>query len=163
MTNAQHKAKLVSAFIHSPSNYVLVAQYTGADNCACGKDIKNIFVVSHAGHEVKLGSECINNYEGLDHIKVELEMKHEQAKADRKAARNAEKARLEAAALIEKKELQAKLRELAYGAKDVLPWHEVYRAIHYKLTGKNVNRVKQLKAIIARLESTLNERTDVAS
>jgi hypothetical protein len=163
MNNAQHKAKLVSAFIHSPASYVLVAQYKGEDNCACGKDIKNIFVVSCEDHEVKLGSECINNYEGLDHIKVELEMKHEQAKADRKAARVAEKAKLEAAALIEKKELISKLRELAYEAKEILPWHEVYRAVHYKLTGKNVNKVKQLKALISSLESKLNERTDVAS
>lgn len=75
--------RLISAFKTDTDTYHFVYQTTGGANCACGRPIKNLFIVeNHEGHQVTLGSVCIDNYDSLNHVKVEIEqarIKEEQA------------------------------------------------------------------------------------
>ena len=74
--------RLAECFIHNPSEYVFVREYSQKTSCACGHPIHNCFEVQHpTGHMLVLGSECINNYPQLDHVRAAIEKKRAEEKA----------------------------------------------------------------------------------
>ena len=71
---------LASVFIHPMHEYNFVKFSEGESFCACGHPIKNIYTVACNGHEVELGSECIENYVELEKVRQQVQAEEERRK-----------------------------------------------------------------------------------
>lgn len=87
--------RLRKAFETDPKDYHLTdMEENTPETCACGADIHNVYYVqNHEGHVVKLGSTCIENYDGLNHVIEDLQKLENQRKEKKKLAKQAKKER----------------------------------------------------------------------
>lgn len=148
-----YEFRLAAAFIHPVAEYELAGGSQGSSSCACGKAIKNIFMVQHpSGHSVELGSECINNYAELEHVRKSVEAKR---KADKEVARIEEEARLN----TEYAALRQEYAALRSRITNRMAYTRVDRDLYLIATGRNVSgsyTVKRIKNKIAK-QSVFNE------
>jgi hypothetical protein len=143
--------RLAAAFIHPIENYELVGTSEGESACACGHPIRNIYTVACNGHEVELGSECIETYAGLEGVRQQVQAQREREKELAKAHKEH----------LENQELQALLAEYSallspYREKvqnRVRIPYEIYRLIHGG--GLKLSGLKSLKGKIARVQKEL--------
>ena len=146
-----YKGRFKDAFQGSPEDYIFIRMVDSLaddpemelhESCACGKLIRYLFIVAHVetGHEVILGSKCINNYKELGMFKM---VANEEVKKHLKAKR--EKIRTEQVkkGLDECRNYYRVLREMyPYVAK----YPDFYNGPQYK-------HLKRHSAILVRFEN----------
>lgn len=127
----QYQKRLMAAFRHPAHEYVFVRHFEEQSFCECGHGIYHNFLIEHpaSGHQLVLGSECINNYSDLEGVRLQVAAHLEKQKEDAKKAKQAQEEAAAVNAGDEYYRLMNDLRAL-YQAEKQRPFNMRRKLVH---------------------------------